>query len=156
VNSETPQEQYSVASYRARLMEMERPIFMRFKLMIRDTKMLANSNLDEKKMRYLRRIFTDDLMNLIQEAVDQTRSGQGGQTVDLILKMNTLGNREISQAGRKFGMTIRRINRIREKMNFIPKMQQEELNSSLTQLVSLIVSQTFDQTDVKTYGGVAK
>jgi hypothetical protein len=156
VSSETPQEQYSVASYRARLMEMERPIFMRFKLMIRDTKMLANSNLDEKKMRYLRRIFTDDLMNLIQEAVDQTRSGQGGQTVDLILKMNTLGNREISQAGRKFGMTIRRINRIREKMNFIPKMQQEELNSSLTQLVSLIVSQTFDQTDVKTYGGVAK
>lgn len=156
VTSEAPQEQYSVASYRARLMEMERPIFMRFKLMIRDTKMLANSNLDEKKMRYLRRIFTDDLMNLIQEAVDQTRSGQGGQTVDLILKMNTLGNREISQAGRKFGMTIRRINRIREKMNFIPKMQQEELNSSLTQLVSLIVSYTFDQTDVKTYGGVAK
>jgi hypothetical protein len=81
VASETPQEQYSVASYRVRIMEMERPLFMRFKFMIRDAKLIAKQNLDEKQQRYLRRIFTDDLMNLIQEAVDQTRNGHGGQTV---------------------------------------------------------------------------
>jgi len=156
VSSETPQEHYSVASYRVRIMEMERPLFMRFKFMIRDAKLIAKQNLDEKQQRYLRRIFTDDLMNLIQEAVDQTRNGHGGQTVDLILKMNTLGDQEISKAGRQFGMTIRRINRIREKMKFIPKMQQEELNASLVSLVSLITNYTFDKTDVKTYGGIVK
>jgi hypothetical protein len=154
--AEAPQENYSVASYRVRIMEMERPIFMRFKMMIRDAKLMMHQNLDEKQQRYLRRIFTDDLMNLIQEAVDQTRNNQGGQTIDLILKLNTLGDQEISKAGRKFGMTIRRINRIREKMKFIPKMQQEELNASLVSLVSLITNYTFDKTDVKTYGGVVK
>jgi hypothetical protein len=70
--------------------------------------------------------------------------------------MNTLGDQEISKAGRQFGMTIRRINRIREKMKFIPKMQQEELNASLVSLVSLITNYTFDKTDVKTYGGIVK
>lgn len=156
VDPESPQEHYSVASYRVRMMEMERPIFMRFKMMIRDVKLMSKQNLDEKQQRYLRRIFTDDLMNLVQEAVDHTRNGQGGQTVDLILKLNTLGDQEISKAGRKFGMTIRRINRIREKMNFIPKMQQEELNASLVSLVGLITNHVFDKTDVKIYGGIVK
>lgn len=155
-NPEPSQDEYSVASYRVRIQEMDRPIFMRFKLMIRDAKMLVkNGNLDEKKMRYFRRIFTDDLTSLIQEAAEQARANSG-QTIDLILKINTLGNQEITKSGRKFGLAMRKINRIREKMNFIPKMQQEELNSTLTALVSQIVSSVFDETNIKTYGGIVK
>lgn len=155
-NPEPSQDEYSVASYRVRIQEMDRPIFMRFKIMIRDAKMLVkNGNLDEKKMRYFRRIFTDDLTSLIQEAAEQARANSG-QTIDLILKINTLGNQEITKSGRKFGLAMRKINRIREKMNFIPKMQQEELNSTLTALVSQIVSSVFDETNIKTYGGIVK
>lgn len=155
-NPEPSQDEYSIASYRVRIQEMDRPIFMRFKLMIRDAKMLVkNGNLDEKKMRYFRRIFTDDLTSLIQEAAEQARANSG-QTIDLILKINTLGNQEITKSGRKFGLAMRKINRIREKMNFIPKMQQEELNSTLTALVSQIVSSVFDETNIKTYGGIVK
>lgn len=155
-NPEPSQDEYSIASYRVRIQEMDRPIFMRFKIMIRDAKMLVkNGNLDEKKMRYFRRIFTDDLTSLIQEAAEQARANSG-QTIDLILKINTLGNQEITKSGRKFGLAMRKINRIREKMNFIPKMQQEELNSTLTALVSQIVSSVFDETNIKTYGGIVK
>lgn len=150
------QNEFSAASYRVRLQEMKRPVFMRLKIMVRDTKMMMKSgNLDEKEVRNLKRLFTDDLTSLIQESLEMTRSGSG-QTVDLILKLNTLGNKEITDAGRNFGRSMRRINRIREKMGFIPKMQQDELNSSLTGLVAKINALVFSQTDLKTYSDVNK
>lgn len=153
-DEEEVQELYSVATYRVRIQESERPIFMRLKLMIRDVKMLVkNGNLDEKKRARLKRLFTDDLTALLQEASDMSRNKQGGQTVDLILKLNTLNNPEITKAGRQLGLTLRQVNRIREKMNFIPKLQQEKLNSVLVSLISLITTDVFDSVNLKTYGG---
>lgn len=151
------QEVYSVATYRTRLQESERPIFMRLKLMIRDVKQLVvTGNLDIKRRERLKRIFTDDLTSLLQEASDMAANKQGGQTVDLILKLNTLGNPEITKAGRQLGILLRQINRIREKMKFIPKLQQEKLNATLVQLISLITADVFDSTNLKTYGGFVK
>ena len=40
-----------------------------------------------------------------------SRNKQGGQTVDLILKLNTLNNPEITKAGRQLGLTLRQVNR---------------------------------------------
>lgn len=151
------QELYSVATYRVRIQEAERPIFVRLKLMLRDAKMLVRTgNLDEKKMERLKRLFTDDLTALLQEAADSSRNKQGGQTVDMILKLNTLNNAEITKAGRELGIILRQINRIREKMNFIPKLQQEKLNAVLVNLISLITNDVFNSTNLKTYGGFVK
>lgn len=145
------QDEYSVSSYRTRIMEAERPIFMRLKIMIRDVKMIvSSSNLEDKKRQALKRLFTDDLTSLIQEASDLTRGTN--QTIDLVLKLNSLNNKEITAAGRQFGITLRQINRIRERMGFLPKMQQEKLNSALVTLIGLIVSFVFDSVNIKTYG----
>lgn len=150
-----PQEAYSISSYRVRLNEMRRPIFIRMKRNMRDCKsLMEGGSMESEELARLKRLFTDDITSLIQEASEIARAG--GRTIDLVLRLNSLGIPELNRTGREFGMTMRKVNRIRDRMKFIPKRQQEELNASLTKLVAVIVDNTFGTTNVKTYKGFMK
>lgn len=160
VTEETPpeiedQEAYSVSSYRTRLQEMRRPIFMRLKMNMRDMKnILRGGSMKEEDVSNLRRLFTDDVTSLLQEASEIAKA-KGGRTVDLVLKLNSLGDKEITKAGRSLGLVLRKVNRIRDRMKFIPKRQQEELNAALSKLIGLIVDSVFDtNVNLKTYRGL--
>lgn len=151
--TEPSQDSYSASTYRVRVMESERPIFMQLKYMIRDVKLVASSLREEKKVQMLKRIMTDDITSILQRATELARTSGGGRTVDMMLKLSSFGNPELTKAGKQLGLVLRQTDRIRTHMGYIPKYNQEKLNASLSQVITILVSLAFDATDVKKYQG---